>query len=97
MQDSNPGHLTPQPLPSTDPRGCSEMRGKREHARGVAGGTWELSMVWPLEQVRKESGHGEGTYSGTPCSILHTTERDGQAGESRHAGREELELWSLVT
>ena len=51
------------------------------------GGRGELSMVWPLEQVRKESARRGGTYSGTPCPILYTMERDGQAwGESRHAG-----------
>ena len=53
----------------------------------VVGGHGERSMVWPLEQVRKESARRGGTYSGTPRPILHTTERDGQAwGESRHAG-----------
>ena len=55
-------------------------------------------MVWPLEQVRKASACRGGTYSGTPRPILYTTERDGQAWErAGMQGREEQELWSLVT
>lgn len=55
-------------------------------------------MVWPLEQVRKESARGGGTYSGTSRLILYTTEKDGQAWErAGMQGREEQELWSPVT
>ena len=61
-------------------------------------------MVWPLEQVRKESARRGGTYSGeAPIQEPHvqssTPQREMDRLEERAGmqGREELELWSLAT
>ena len=98
MQDSNPSRLTSQPLPSTDLRGCPEMR-KQEHARG--GGTGDVgSCPWCglWSRLGRNLHVGEAPIQG-PHVLSSTLRREmDRLGERVDMqGSEEQELWSLVT
>ena len=98
MQDSNPSRLTSQPLPSTDPRGYSEIR-KWEHARG--GGTGDVgSCPWCglWSRLGRSLHVGEAPIQEPhvqPSTLWREMDRLGERVGMQ--GREEQELWSLVT